>query len=1050
MAALVVSRLVVGVLGMPRGGPSLGLAGGRALAHSRGAVYKLSMSASTATAPALPAVVAREPATHPAFELLRVEMVDEYTIKCATYRHIKSGAEVVSAQADDDNKVFGIVFPTPVTDSTGVPHILEHSVLCGSDKYTSKEPFVELLKGSLQTFLNAFTYPDRTCYPVASQNTKDFYNLVNVYLDAVLHPRAKRDPTVLAQEGWHYELEDPSAPLTYKGVVFNEMKGVYSSPESRMYRAAQQATFPDNTYSVDSGGDPLVIPSLTFEQFTSFHDAFYHPSNAKIFFYGDDDPAVRLELLDSYLSDFEKPEKPAPTVETQPKKSSPWKVTEAFPASDDAGHMVMVNWLLNDEPFSDVDELALNVLDHLLMGSRTSILYKAMTDANLGESIMGGGLEDELKQATFSIGLKGVKAENVGKVEELALSTLAKAASDGFPEDAIEASLNTIEFRLRECNTGGFPKGLSFMLSMMPRWIYGKSAAESSPLDALRFEQPLLELKRRLAAGEKVFENLLTQLIVENNHRSTVVLEPDATLGDKITAEEEARLAAVKAKLTEEEIAQVIAATAALKAAQLKEDSAADLATIPRVGLADLERKVKEIPIDTQPLAGGGVLLTHALPTAGVVYADVLLDLATLELDEIALVPLLTRLFIEGGTSQLDAVALQRRIGARTGGLSVSTFTTQKVGADGFMSPSDPMSAVHRLSVRAKGTVEKSADMFELVHQVLSDAQFDAKDKVVQLLTETRSRLESAFVSSGNSFASSRLAARKSAVGVVGEMTSGVSYYQTVKQMLALAEEDWPALLASLERVRAKILAKDNVLINLTVDPAAMEQVLVDVHALVDKLPEKAAATPAGPTWLESIELMDGADEAFSITTQVNYVAASCAVFEQGETVRMGAYNVVSRFLSRGYLWDNVRVVGGAYGGGCSLDPMTGSLSFSSYRDPNLQGTLDIYAKCPDVLAALELSDEALEQAIVGAVGDLDKPMTPDSKGFRSMTWYLTGFTTEQRQAYRDQMLATTREDFAAFGERLAKKPLQVAVFGSADAIAKANANKKMRVTKLG
>jgi len=879
-----------------------------------------------------------------------------------------------------------------------------------------------------------------------------------VYLDAVLHPRAKKDPTVLAQEGWHYELEDASAPLVYKGVVFNEMKGVYSSPESRMYRAAQQATFPDNTYSVDSGGDPTVIPSLTFDQFTGFHDAFYHPSNSRIFFYGDDDPLVRLELLDSYLSGFTKPAQKARGVDTQKMKvGQPWKVTEAFPASDEAGHMVMVNWLLNEEPFEDCDELALGVLDHLLMGSRTAILYKAMTESRLGESIMGGGLSDELKQATFSIGLKGVKPEDVPKVEELAISTLAKAAAEGFPQDAIEASLNTIEFQLRECNTGGFPKGLSFMLSMMPRWIYRDEADGCSPLDALRFEAPLAELKARLASGEKVFEDLLTKIIVDNEHRSTVELTPDTSLAAQLTAKEEAQLAAVKASMSAEQIDDVIKSTAELKAAQLAEDSPEDLATIPCVGLPDLERTVKTIPSEVGSLPGGGTLLTHGLPTAGVVYADVLLDLESLELDELPLVPLFTRLLTEGGTSTLDAVALQRRIGARTGGISVSTVTQQQVGEGGMMSPADPMAAVHRLAVRAKGTVEKSADMLDLVHTMLTDAQFDAQPKVVELLTETKSRFESAFVSSGNSFAGARLGARKSAVGMLGEMTGGVTYYETVKQMLAQAEDDWPALLARLEAVRSKVLSRDNVLINLTVDPAALDAVVDEITTFVERLPEHPAAAPpsSAPTWRQAISLAPPANEAYAITTQVNYVAASTSMVAPGETVRNGAYGVVSRFLSRGYLWDNVRVVGGAYGGGCSFDPLGGGISFSSYRDPNLQGTLDIYAKTADVLTSLELSDEALEQAIVGAVGDLDQPMTADSKGFRALSWYLTGITTEQRQAYRDEMLSTTRDDFKAFGERLAASgPLKVAVFGSADAIEKANAargdDEQMGVTKLG
>ena len=349
----------------------------------------------------------------PAYEVTRIEDIDEYTVKCATYRHTKSGAELISAQADDDNKVFGIVFRTPVSDSTGVPHILEHSVLCGSDKYTSKEPFVELLKGSLQTFLNAFTYPDRTCYPVASQNTKDFYNLVNVYLDAVLHPRAKRDPTVLSQEGWHYELETPEEPLTYKGVVFNEMKGVYSSPDSLMYRAAQQLTFPDNTYSVDSGGDPVAIPSLTFDQFKSFHDSYYHPANSRIFFYGDDDLYTRLDLLDSYLKHFDAADTSAPAtseVATQKLIQQPRRKVEKYPVAPDEAepkHMVMLSWLLHEDALSSDDELALGVLDHLLMGTSDVGALQAADRLGPRRAVIGGGLSDELKQATFSVGSQG-------------------------------------------------------------------------------------------------------------------------------------------------------------------------------------------------------------------------------------------------------------------------------------------------------------------------------------------------------------------------------------------------------------------------------------------------------------------------------------------------------------------------------------------------------------------------------------------------------------------------------------------------------------------
>ena len=414
-----------------------------------------------------------EAPTHDAFTLLKTETLDEYGATCHLYEHKKSKAQVLSViKPDDDNKVFGVTFRTPPRDSTGLPHILEHSVLCGSRQYPTKEPFVELLKGSLQTFLNAFTYPDRTCYPVASQNLEDFRNLARVYLDAVFHPRAAQDPTVLEQEGWHYELDGDK--LTYSGVVYNEMKGMYSSPDSLMARASQQALFPDNAYSVDSGGDPAAIPNLGFDQFQQFHGEFYHPGNARVYFYGDDDPAERLNLLEEYLGEFS-----ARDISTQIKTQKltikePQHVKLGFPASssdDEEGgqHMVSVNWLLTETPPSPKDELGLAVLDHLLLGTSTSRLRKALTDSGLGESVVGGGLSDELVQPTYSVGLKGVAKDDVPKVEALVVDTLSQLASEGFAADDLEASLNTIEFSLREFNTGSFPKVRTRRLLMIAR-----------------------------------------------------------------------------------------------------------------------------------------------------------------------------------------------------------------------------------------------------------------------------------------------------------------------------------------------------------------------------------------------------------------------------------------------------------------------------------------------------------------------------------------------------------------------------------------------------
>lgn len=968
-------------------------------------------------------------------------MVDEYTLKLATYRHMKSGAEVISVQADDDNKVFGISFRTPVSDSTGVPHVLEHSVLCGSEKYTSKEPFTQLLKGSLNTFLNAFTYPDRTCYPVASQNLKDFYNLTNVYLDAVLNPRAKRDPAVLQQEGWHYELENKDAPMVYKGVVFNEMKGVYSSPQSLLYRAAQQVTFPDNSYRNDSGGDPTKIPDLSFQQFRQFHDAFYHPANSRVFFYGDDDPSGRLDLLDAYFSKFDRPlVPPLSEIATQPLLPEPRRVVERFPASeaeaapDASSHMLMITWLLHQEPLSKFDELALAILDQLLMGTRTSVLYKALLDSQLGAAVVGGGLQDALKQTTFSVGLQDVKAENVPKVEQLITAVLAKAAVEGFDTDAIEAALNTFEFRLREMNTGGFPKGLVFMLSLLPRWIYREDGANVA--DALRFEESLAELKAKLASGEDVFQSLLRRFIVDNRHRSTIELQPDAELAAKQQAQEEQRLASAKASMSEAEVETVIRATIDLKEAQLKEDSPEDLATIPRVGLQDLEQKIRDIPTMEAILPGGGVLLTHPLPCAGVVYAEVLFELKGLPLEEVPLVPLFTRLLLETGTSELDAVALQRRIGARTGGITVATMVDQPVGEGGVVA--DPMSIEHRLVVKGKATRERVPDMFELVHSILADAQLDSQSKVVELLRESKSRLEASFISSGHTYAGLRLASRNTLVGYVSEATQGLTYYETVQHLLEQAQNDWPSLLRRLEALRATILTNKDLVINITADPDALEASRPVLDGFVSKLPEGPGAGAHAPPAMWMPELNQRVDEAFAVTTQVNYVASGCQLFQPSEKCT-GAFAVVTRALSLGYLWDSVRVVGGAYGGGCTLNSRSGGFAFSSYRDPNLQGTLDVYQKTCEALELMELSDSALEQAIVGAVGDMDKPLTPDQKGRRALDWYLTKSTSETRQEFRDQMLNTTRDDFRAFAERLRGVTLNHAVVASEEAITKAN-----------
>jgi len=1012
--------------------------------------------------------------THPAFETITKDIVTEYGAYCTLYRHKKSGAELLSVASDDDNKVFGITFRTPPEDSTGVPHILEHSVLCGSRKYTTKDPFVQLLQGSLQTFLNAFTYPDRTCYVVASQNEKDFYNLVNVYADAVFYPRAVSDSNVHAQEGWHLELEDKSKPLTYKGVVYNEMKGVYSSPDSLMYRSAQQSLFPDNTYGVDSGGDPIVIPDLSFEQFADFHKKFYHPANSRIYFSGDDDVATRLELMDEYLSEFDaSPEsKPGSEIKWQAKKfTEPQRLQFPYPVGEDQPdtHMVMMNWLLNDSRMSLTDELTLGILDHLLMGTTQSILRKTVLESGLGAAVVGGGLSDELLQATFSVGLKGVDKENVEKVEETIVATLKKVAEEGFSDDAIASSMNTIEFDMREFNTGSFPKGLSFMLGSMSKWLY-----DESPTDSLKFEEPLAELKAKIAeSGSKVFQDIIRDMLVNNTHRTTIEMTPSKTMEAEVVKEEETRLEKIKSSLDDTELDKIIESTAALKALQGSEDSAEDRATIPSLTLQDIKREVTEYPIEvTENENNSGVTVArHELvSTAGIAYVDFGVDISGLALEDLPLMSIFTRMMTENGAGDLSDIALSRKIGTYTGGVGVSMSLTgvQKDGeAEDIVTESGTM--VSKIYIRGKATSDRSEDLFSIFKLILTESNFDSQKKVLEILKESKARMESGIQGSGHQFAQSRIKARYSPSSYIGEKMSGISYLDTIKELEEMAQNDWSNLLARFENMRKIILkestCRDGMVINLTGDKAVLDTIQPSVDAFLESLPGNNEGEKLQDFYAETHpfivaarkEMVEGApliDEGFIVPTQVSYVGKGGRLFETGEKVP-GSAAVVSKFLRTGYLWDHVRVMGGAYGGFCTFSADDGVYSALSYRDPNLAKTIDVYdaasANLLDSSKVLANDPEALATAIIGTIGDMDSALSPDQKGWISFQRWMKRESPERRQNFRDEVLNCSAKDFEDFAKRLENlKDASVAVVSSKGAFEAAAADgKEMKLTEI-
>ncbi|KAL4588740.1 hypothetical protein LXL04_001635 [Taraxacum kok-saghyz] len=940
------------------------------------------------------------------FEKVSEQFIDECKSTAVLYKHKKTGCEVMSVSNDDENKVFGVVFRTPPKDSTGIPHILEHSVLCGSRKYPLKEPFVELLKGSLHTFLNAFTYPDRTCYPVASTNTKDFYNLVDVYLDAVFFPNCVEDIKTFQQEGWHYELNDPSEDITYKGVVFNEMKGVYSQPDNILGRTSQQAVFPDNAYGVDSGGDPQVIPKLTFEEFKDFHRKYYHPSNARIWFYGDDDTNERLRILSEYLDMFdESPARHESKIETQKLFSKPVRVVEKYPAAEGGdlkkNHMVCLNWLLSDKPLDLETELALGFLDHLLLGTPASPLRKILLESSLGDAIVGGGIEDELLQPQFSIGLKGVSEENIQKVETLVMETLANLASEGFNMEAVEASMNTIEFSLRENNTGSFPRGLALMLRSVGKWIY-----DMDPFEPLKYQEPLAALKARIEkeGSKAVFAPLIEKYILKNPHLVTIEMQPDPEKASQDEAVEKEILEKVKKSMTEEDLAELARMTHELKLKQETPDPPEALKSVPSLSLQDIPKKPIQIPIEVGDINGVKVL-QHDLFTNDVLYTEIVFDMSSLNQELLPLVPLFCQSLLEMGTKDLDFVQLNQLIGRKTGGISVFPFTSSKRGSD---------APISHIIVRGKAMSARTEDLFNLVNCILQDVQFADQKRFKQFVSQSKARMENRLRGSGHGIAAARMDAKLNSAGWISEQMGGVSYLEYLKDLEVKVEQDWNGISNSLEEIRKTLLSKNGCLVNLTSDGKNLKNSEKHVGKFLDLLPSISSPL-SQPSWNARIPSVN---EAIIIPTQVNYVGKAANVYETGYQLKGSAY-VISKHISNTWLWDRVRVSGGAYGGFCDFDTHSGIFSFLSYRDPNLLKTLDIYDGTSDFLREMEMDDDTLTKAIIGTIGDVDSYQLPDAKGYSSLLRYLLGITEEERQIRREEILSTKLNDFKEFADAI-------------------------------
>lgn len=953
------------------------------------------------------------------FKLERVQDIPELKTKAFIYRHVKTGAELLSLKNDDENKVFGITFRTPPADSTGVPHILEHSVLCGSRKYPVKEPFVELLKGSLHTFLNAMTFPDKTCYPVASQNLADFYNLTDVYLDAVFHPRLT--PFIFQQEGWHYVLDKDTDPLTIKGVVFNEMKGAYSSQDTLINEYSLRSLFPDNAYGFDSGGDPRNIPDLTFEQFMEFHARYYHPSNARIFFYGDDDTEQSLAIVDGYLREYDRIEIES-GISLQKPFNRPKRIIRSYAAGEDKGNvqkgMITLNWLLPETCQRELN-FALHGLVYILLAMPGSPLRKALIESGLGEDLVGAGLETELRQMFFSVGLKGIDVENADRIMDLIINTLKRLYQKGIDPDTINAALNTIEFRLRENNTGAYPRGLSLMLRAMTTWLHNED-----PLSMIAFEAPLKAIKSGYAGNSRFFEEMINENILSNPHMTCLILKPDADLLKKEKEAEENKLKKVRNAMSRDDIRSIIDNTKELKAAQEKIDSPEDLATIPILKLSDLEKKNRVIPLETMDEKGTPILY-HDLFTNGIAYIDIGFNMHMLPRKYLPYINLFGRSLFEIGTKKEDYVTLSQRINSRTGGIYAVTHISDV---------KQSRESSSWLFVRGKAMLDRTNDMLEIVRDVLSTVKLDNRERFRQMALEAKARKEHELVPHGHKFVNRRIRSHFSEADRISEEISGISYLFFLRKLIQEIDQNWSSVLNDLIEMHRILINRNSMIVNATLDSEGWSSLQPRIKGFIESLPY---FDNKPQKW--SMEELPGF-EGLTIPAQINYVGKGINLYSIGYNFH-GSAHVICRFLRNSWLWDRVRVQGGAYGTFCLFDNLSGTLTMVSYRDPNTMKTVDIFDQSAKYLRDINLSHDELTKGIIGAIGDIDAYKLPDAKGYSSMAQQLAKVTDEDRQKIRDEVLGTSKEDFKKFADVLDALRTQgiVKILGSGKAMEEIN-----------
>ena len=941
----------------------------------------------------------------PQYDIIKTEEIADIKSTGTLLRHKKSGARIMLLENEDENKVFNIAFRIPPADSTGVAHILEHSVLCGSRKFPSKDPFVELAKGSLNTFLNAMTYPDKTMYPIASCNMQDFCNLMEVYVDAVFYPNIYKKEEIFRQEGWSYVLEKPEDEIIYNGVVYNEMKGAFSSPDDVLDREILNSLYPDTPYGMESGGDPKNIPDLSYEEFLAFHKKYYHPSNSYIYLYGDMDMEERLSWLDrEYLSKFD-----ADQVESeicrQQAFSSVKELNRTYSISnmeEETDHTYLAyNWSVGDVLDADLSA-AMSIIEYVLLEAPGAPLKQALLDAEIGKDIEGS-YDSGVRQPYFSVIAKNSNPEQKRAFAEKIHQVLQEQVEKGLEERALLAGINNLEFKLREADFGHFPKGLMYGIDAFDSWLYD----ENEPFLYLKQIQSCGFLKSKLGTG--YYEELIQKYLLDNTHASLIVMKPQKGLTAKEEERVKEKLASYKASLSEEEISQMMEKTKKLRTFQETPSTKEELEKIPLLKLSDIRKETAPLfnhPIDVD----GTLLLHHELDTNGIAYLNVMFDAKKLTPDQLSYLGILKCVLGMVDTEHYDFHELSNEINIQSGGI----YPISDVFAD-FAKPGDYAAA---FEMKAKVLYDKIDFAFDMIEEILFTSDLTKEKRLYEILARLKSRLQVRLTSAGHSTAATRAMSHFSAVSAFNERTGGIALYELVEAVETQFEDKKGELVDNLQKLLADLLVQEGLMVSLTSEKTVLPKVEERIRHLREKLPHQIQKGETGQK-RESI-LIPEANEGLMTASQVQYVALA-GNFRQYGCEYHGALRILRTIMGYEYLWTNIRVQGGAYG--CmSGFGKTGDTYLVSYRDPNLGRTLDVYRGIGEYLKNFTVDDRDMCKYIIGTISEGDTPMNPAAKGNRSLNAWMSHVTEEELQKERDQILNADQESIRAL------EPLLLAV----------------------